>query len=107
MKAHSVGREAVLGRRSGACARGRPLPDQVLESGRFWVKADLSSGSAAKDLQRLTPSRHRDSLGAQVKAYRGSSSSMELMNRSSRASFDAGYAIERYEPDTRHRRARS
>ena len=56
MKAHSVGREAVLGRRSGACARGRPLPDQVLESGRFWVKADLSSGSAAKDLQRLTRS---------------------------------------------------
>jgi hypothetical protein len=54
MKAHSVGREAVLGRRSGACARGRPLPDQVLESGRFWVKADLSSGSTAKDLQRLT-----------------------------------------------------
>jgi hypothetical protein len=58
MKAHSVGREAVLGRRSGACARGRPLPDQVLESGRFWVKADLSSGSTAKDLQRLTLNGH-------------------------------------------------
>src|ERR1700730_6004040 len=44
---------------------------------------------------------------AQVMAYRRSSSSMELMNRSSRASFDAAYAIECYEPDTRHRRTRS
>ena len=51
--------------------------------------------------------RHRASLDAQVKAYPQTSSSMESMNRSSRASFDAGYAIEQYEPDTRHRRTRS
>jgi hypothetical protein len=64
-----------------------------------------------RHLLRLSSSVTRTDIGAvwdaQVKAYRRSSSSMELMNRSSRASFDAAYAIECYEPDTRHRRTRS
>ena len=42
--------------------------------------------------------------GTLGEAYRaGPSSSLELLNRSSRASFEAWYAIELYEPDTRHR----
>jgi len=87
-----------MGLASEACTRKSVRFRSHGQSGIFLLNQSIAG---------FAPSRHGDTLSAQVKAYRGSSSSMELTNRSSRANFDAGYAIKRYEPDTRHRRARS
>jgi hypothetical protein len=65
------------------------------------VKRKLVFGA---DTSVFDPKPTLSQSGTLGEAYRaGPSSSLELLNRSSRASFEAWYAIEQYEPDTRHR----